>query len=855
MANKSGRLYEQFRPSSYDLLIDIDKDKMAFSGSVVIVGEKVGRPSKRITLNSKALKIGTVKLEKLTKAGYEEVEVERVNHHRSFDELRVHAKDNVYPGGYRISLKFSGKISIQMHGIYPCFYKDAGKKKTLIATQFESHSAREAFPCVDEPEAKATFNLTLIAPKGEKVLSNTLPEKTTVAKGRTTTVFETTPKMSTYLLAFVVGDMHCVEAKSKDGVMVRSWASAVQPLSHLEFANSEAVKVLEFFTDYFATPFPLKKIDQVALQDFEAAAMENWGLITFRESYILTDPANRSVSAEQTISLVIAHELSHQWFGNLVTMKWWDDLWLNESFASLMENIAPDALHPEWHQWEDFATHRVLACSHRDVYKDVQPVGVKVKNPNEIRSLFDPAIVYAKGARILSMLYEYMGEKDFKKALRIYFDRHKYGNTTRHDLWKAMEEASGMDIDKLMTPWVEQSGQPLLSVNNLENEIDVHQQRYLLDGEDKTSLWPIPYLASIDLKPKLLDKRNGVIKYSSKEAPVFNVNGSGHYIVRYLNDKVFQEILKDFVDRKIGSISRITVINDMLLLARSGEYSLVPIIEMVKESYSEPRDAVWSLMSRTLSQAQVLTSGDDKTEKDVRRFKDELSRYWLDKLGWHDRKGDDVNTKHLRITALALSIAGENEASIKKALELYEKAVCVEKLPAELRPIIAGAAVRFGKKSYVHKMMDEYISTHNPDVRQAITVALCSTRDKDVAMKVIDWGLKKDGPVKPQDISYWFAYFMANHRTRDLIWKWFKVNWLYLKHLYAGGMTMDSFVWYSASHVSTPAEQKRFKVFFEGKKDTPGLGRSIDIAFGEIDARVAWRKREEKKIKEYFANQ
>jgi len=854
MANKVTRLFEQFKPSEYDLLLDIDKVNMTFTGLVKIKGQKTGRPSSRITLHAKDLKVSDAKITKFDKKDLKIVKVARINYQKSFDEVRLHAEELLYPGKYLVELKFSGKIDVQMHGIYPCFFKHDNKDKTLVTTQFESHSAREAFPCIDEPEAKAVFNLTLVSPSKEIALANTPVKSSKVNKDRLTSVFEPSPVMSTYLLAFAIGEMHCVEAKASDGTIVKSWASVAQPLSHLQYANDECVKILEFFCDYFETPFPLKKIDQVAVPDFDSLAMENWGLITFREVGLLTDPVNRSLSSEQLITLVISHELSHQWFGNLVTMKWWDDLWLNESFASLMENIAPDKLHPDWNQWEDFATGRVLSCSHRDIYKDVQPVGVKVKHPDEILSLFDPAIVYAKGARLLSMLYEFIGEETFRKALKIYFDKNKYSNTTRHDLWKAMSEASGMDIDKLMTPWIEQSGQPLLKVNKQANQLHLSQQRFLLDSVDLDSTWPIPLLASEDLEVKILDNKQLDINYSGKEVPIFNINGSGHYIVKYENDNALNRIKKDFIDLNLSSISRITVLNDMLLLSRSGDYSLVSLLDIIKDSSKEPRDAVWSMLVRTLAQAQTLTDGNEIVDISIRKFKNNLSNYWFNKLGWEDKASDDPNTKHLRTTAVSLSIAGENKASLDKALNMFSKYSSVEKLPAEQRAMIAGVVVRHGNKSSVDKLFSEYSSTHNPDVQQAITVALCSTRDTKLAEKIIKWGLSKDGAVRQQDIDYWFAYMMRNYRTRDLIWQWFVSSWEDLSKLYSGGKHMEYFIWYAAGPLSTPEWQKKFHEFFSSKVNEPSLKRNINISYSEIEARVNWRKREEKALIKFFAN-
>jgi aminopeptidase N len=850
MAKNVTRLFNQFQPETYSLSLDLDKEALTFKGNVKIKGKKTGRPSLRLTFHQKDLAIKNASIVKLGKKT-SEIEVTRINKQASYDEVRLHAKEMIYPGEYEVSLDFSGKITPAMHGIYPCFFKDKGIEKRLIATQFESHHAREAFPCIDEPEAKATFDLTLITELGVKVIANTPLKNESEEDKRLHSTFKTSPRMSTYLLAFAYGEIQGVSAKTKSGVQVTSYATVAQPLEYLNYANAEAVKILEFFEDYFKTPFPLKKLDQIALPDFDSLAMENWGLITYREVGLLSDPKNRSLSGEQLITLVVAHEISHQWFGNLVTMKWWDDLWLNESFASIMENIAPDRLHPDWQQWEDFVTSRVLGSSHRDIYKDVQPVAVKVSQPDEIMTLFDPAIVYAKGARLLSMLFEYIGEEDFRKGLTKYFKDNAYSNTTRKDLWGALGEASNQDVDKLMTPWLEQSGQPLLRVSKDGDKLNLSQRRFLMDGEDDKSLWPIPLLADTELSIDVLKKRSQTLIHKGA-VPLFNVNGNGHYIVGYEDDDAKQKLRSMIIERQVSSISRINILNDMFLLARSGEYKLSDMLGIVASCTEEPREAVWSMFSRIIGQGLVLTDADLETEKHSRAYRAAISRYWYEKLGWQDKKDDDPNTKHLRTTALALSISGENKQAIDTALKMYEKAKNVEGLPAEQRGMVAGVAVRFGKPEYIDQLMNEYENSNNPDVLQSITAALCSSRDSKVAKKVIKWGLEDGGVVRQQDIDHWFAYLMRNHYSRDLAWDWFVSSWKRLSKLFSGGKHMEYFVWYSAGALSTRDWQKKFTVFFKPMLNQAGLKRNINIAFSEIEARVQWREREEKSLQDFF---
>ena len=855
MSKTVRRLFDQFKPENYQLNLKPDREAMTFAGNVIITGQKAGRPNQRLTFHQKNLKILAATITRYDHKGEQQFEVVRINIHKSFDEVRLHSKQMLYPGNYTIELKFEGKITRPMNGIYPCFFKDGDKDKLLIATQFESHHAREAFPCIDEPEAKATFDLTLTTPKGEAVIANT-PIKKQVHKGNlATTTFETTPRMSTYLLAFVYGEVHGIGGKTKAGVEVRSWATIAQPKKHLQYANYEAIAVLDFLTDYFGVPFPLPKIDQVALPDFDSLAMENWGLITFREVGLLADPVNRSISGEQLITQIVSHELSHQWFGNLVTMKWWDDLWLNESLATIMESLVPDRLHPEWHEWEDFTSDRVLGAANRDVYKDVQPVGVRVKHPDEILSLFDPSIVYAKGARILKMLLDYIGEDNFRQGLRSYFIKYAYKNTEREDLWRELTTTSGVDISGLMTPWIEQSGTPMLSVKEGQANFSLSQERFLLDGEDATALWPIPLLADTKVTPSIMSTNVLTVESADKTKNViFNPTGSGHFITHYEDKNAKENVRRGITGQTLEPSGRIIAINDMLLQAQKGTESLTAILELMRACAKEERDGVWSVFMRVIGSTQRLVDDDKQIENELKKYKRELASYWYEKLGWEDQKDDDINTKHLRTTAIALSIAGEDKTAIAIALDKFIKAKTVENLPAEQRAIIAGAVIRFGKSSYTQQLMREYLANNNPDVQSSITAALCSTRDTKVAREIVKWGMENFKVIRQQDIDRWFAYLLSNYYTREVAWQWLTDNWGRLTKAFGEGKKMEYFIWYAARPIATKEWQKRFVEFFEPMLADISLKRNILISFSEIQARVDWRERDFADIKKFFSS-
>lgn len=854
MSKKAKRLFEQFQPQHYDLSLSFDKKARSFSGSVTISGNKVGRPSQRITFHQRDLHINSAKVIKNDKSGEIVLDIERINTQKKLDEVRLHCSQMVYPGNYTVTIEFSGALTDDMLGIYPCYFENKGKKDFLIATQFESHYARDAFPCIDEPEAKATFQLTLKTPKGDRVLSNTMPEKTTDEGNQTTTIFNKTPRMSTYLLAFVFGNMHSVESKTKDGTIVRSWSSIAQPKKFLQYSLDEAVKVLDFFSEYFNVEYPLEKCDQVALPDFDSGAMENWGLITYREIALLSDPDNPSISSEQYTSLVVAHELSHQWFGNLVTMKWWDDLWLNESFASIMEHLALDRLHPDWQQWEIFTSSDVISATSRDIYSGVQPVGVQVTDPELIDTLFDPAIVYAKGARLLKMLRDYIGDEDFRRGLSTYFKSLAYKNATREDLWQHLSKSSGKDISDLMTPWLTQSGVPLISVTKKSKDcLQVSQQRFVLDKKTDDSLWPVPLLADVDISPQILSSKAADINTDSDFVRL-NCSASGHYLVQY--DKSLQEkLFTAFADGDIPPPARIDVVNTLYLLARRGDNSLVDAINLVIRAKAETRDSVWSQMLRIVGAAKQLTEGDDEeVEGNLNDLKRSLAQSQYEQLGWEDKAKDDPNTKQLRHTMIALMIGGESKEAINEALTRYKKTRAVQDLPAETRNTILGAAVRFGDKNVIPELVKTY-SDVAPDVQLDITSALSSTKNAKQANRILAQALGPKGFVRPQDVMRWLAMFLRNYHTRDVAWEWIVANWDWVEKTFSKSKSFDYLPTYCSSVISTKPDQKRYSDFFEPKKDIKSLKRNIEVGLSDIAARVAWRKRDEDKIKSWLKSQ
>ncbi|MGN1279904.1 MAG: M1 family metallopeptidase, partial [Limosilactobacillus sp.] len=521
-ANK--RLLETFQPEHYDLYLDIDRGQKTITGRTTITGHA---SQAQIAVNQKYLQVASVKAAGQDVPFTTDDQAETIN-------ITLPAA-----GAVTLTIDYTAPLTDTMMGIYPSYYEVDGVKKQLIGTQFETTAARQAFPSVDEPAAKATFSLAIKYDEhpGETIIAN-MPEDH-VENG--VHYFQETVRMSTYLVAFAFGEMQSKLTETKSGVKVGVFATKAHQPKELDFALDIAKRAIEFYEDFYQTPYPLPHSWQLALPDFSAGAMENWGLVTYREAYLLLDPDNTSLDMKQLVATVITHELAHQWFGDLVTMKWWDDLWLNESFANMMEYVSVDAIHPDWHIWELFQTSEAPMALQRDATDGVQPVHVAVNNPAEIDSIFDSAIVYAKGSRMLVMVRALLGDDALRKGLKNYFAAHKYHNAKGSNLWQALGEASGLDIGKIMNSWLEQPGYPVVSATvDDQGQLVLSQQQFFIgDGVDQGRTWQIPLNSNYDAAPQIMTDKQVILgNYQDLRAQNgqpfrLNVGNNSQLIVKY----------------------------------------------------------------------------------------------------------------------------------------------------------------------------------------------------------------------------------------------------------------------------------------------------------------------------------
>lgn len=831
---------DTFAPTHYELSINLNREQRTFGGVVTIYGQSFGEENK-ISLHSKDLSIESVTMDGKT-AEYK-LDV--------FDELCITHPD-IIAGEHVLVVGFSGKITDAMHGLYPCYYEHDGVKKELLATQFESHHAREVFPCVDEPAAKATFDVTLTTEPDVTVLGNMPIVDQTDQDGRLVTRLGTTPLMSTYLLAWVVGELHRKTDRTKSGVEVNVWATQSQAAESLDFALDIATRTIDFFDEYFGTPYPLPKSDHVALPDFSSGAMENWGLITYRESTLLAHPKTTSISSKHYIATVIAHELSHQWFGNLVTMNWWDNLWLNESFATLMEYIAVDALHPEWDIWLDFATSDVTSALRRDSLEGVQPVQVEVSHPDEITTLFDPSIVYAKGARLLRMLQSYIGHEAFQAGLKNYFAAHAYQNTVGDDLWRALSEASGKDIAGLMNTWISQPGYPVVHAERAaDGTVSLSQNQFLIGPHQPSSkLWPIPLHSSSPELPEIFD-----VKQMQTAAPVepplmLNVGLSAHFITHYS-----PELLGAILTRvsSLTPLDRLQILHEQTLLARAGEINSAHLIPLLSAYKHENHEAVWDMLSLTVKELRKFVEEDDAAHAKLRDFSAGLARSEYARLGWQKAVEEPENDTKLRPNIISLMIYGQDPDALATALKLYSENK-PEDLEPELRGVILAAAVRHGEDpAIIDTLVEHYRTTQHTDLQLDIASALASTKDQAAAARLLEL-MQDSSVVRHQDVAFWFAYLLRNRESRRLSWDWLRGNWGWVESTFAGDKSYDTFPRYSAGALSTREYLSEYREFFGPMKDNPALARIIAIGESEIEGRVDIIERDGEAVRRALIN-
>ena len=786
------RLLQYFVPEKYTLDLIIDKFAKTIGGKVVVLGKAL---RKTVKFHAVGLEITSVLVDG-KEADF-----------KTDGETLIISKVN--PSDIEVTINYRGELNENMEGAYLSTYRHNDQIETIVATQFESHYAREAFPCIDEPEAKAVFELSLTVPEGadDLILANT-PIKSVF---KNTTIFEPTPRMSTYLLAWVIGKFHGKTVENAHGVKITTYCALNQEINSVDYANEIAAKSLEFYDDNFGVPYPLPCLVQVALPDFEAGAMENWGLVTYRESMLLVNDS-ATLSTKKSVALTVAHELSHQWFGDLVTMKWWDDLWLNESFASVMEYYAVDYIYPEYKIFERFFTGDAYMALMRDAYKDVQSVHQDVHDPAEIATLFDGAIVYSKGARLMLMVIRLMGWEKFCAGLLDYFKKHQYKNTVGDDLWKCLNVHAGFDVGAMMHAFIDRPGYPV--VTNEGSEFDrFSQKRFLFDGDMVKSDWPL---------------------FTIRE------DMTGHYVLN-LSDEEFEKRLAKFDELNLEEKIRLLI--DRNLLARTKLVSAASLLPLLLKFKEEESAAVWGIVLSIVSNLKVFFNHDSEEEKCFKKFVGELVKPKLEEIGLTTREGDDENTTRLRAYLMGMDYYAETKKNLRTLAGMYD--ANFDQLDVEIRENILEAKL-YLEPNMIDEYLEAYQKTADPELKAELLFAGTLAKDQTVLDKMVAL-LGQTEIVKPQDQTYLFVYLYRNPRCRKQVFDWLVTNWEKVKKM-GGDKSISDYPRYMANAIRLKEEFDDWLGFFEPKKNDSALTRTIEIGRNEIQARLELIEMDGKKV-------
>ena len=829
MTASVARFIESFIPENYNLFLDINRSEKTFTGNVAITGEALDN---HISLHQKDLTINSVLLDN-----------ESLNFQMDDANEAFHI-ELPETGVLTLVIEFAGRITDNMTGIYPSYYTYNGEKKEIISTQFESHFAREAFPSIDEPEAKATFDFSLKfdAEEGDIALSNMPEINSHLRKETGVWTFETTPRMSTYLLAFGFGALQGKTAKTQNGTEVGVFATVAQAENSVDFALDIAVRVIDFYEDYFQVKYPIPMSYHLALPDFSAGAMENWGLVTYREVYLLVDE-NSSAASRQQVALVVAHELAHQWFGNLVTMKWWDDLWLNESFANMMEYVSVDAIEPSWNIFEDFQTTGVPHALQRDATDGVQSVHMEVNHPDEINTLFDSAIVYAKGSRLMHMLRRWLGDEAFAKGLKAYFEKHQYNNTVGRDLWNALSDASGKDVSSFMDTWLEQPGYPVVSAEVVDDTLILSQKQFFIgEHEDKGRLWEIPLNTNWKGLPDTLsEERIEIPNYSqlaseNNGALRLNTANTAHYITDY-QGQLLDNILDEFAN--LDTVSKLQILQERRLLAESGRISYASLVALLDLVEKEESFLIAQAKSQILAGLKRFI--DEDTEAEVhynalvrRQFQNDFER-----LGFDAKDGESDEDEMVRQTALSYLIQADYQPAVLAAASVFQAhKENIEIIPASVRGLVLiNQMKQEDSLTLVEDYVNAYVTTNDSNFRRQLTQAVSYLKNQEGIDYVLGQ-LKDKHVVKPQDLYLWYMNFLSKSFAQETVWNWAKDNWDWIKAALGGDMSFDSFVNIPASIFKTQERLDQYIAFFEPQTSDKALERNILMGIKTIAARV-----------------
>ncbi len=842
---KSVQLPSHIKPERYTLTIKPDLEASIFTGKEII-NILIDKTIKNITLHSKDIKIETVELIQGKNIQF----AQKISYDIKSETTTFTFKQQIKKGKAKLSLVFEGIINDSLRGFYRSTYTIDNKIKYITTTQFEATDARRAFPCFDEPTHKAIFDISLIVPGAHTAISNTIPTSIKEHEGGYKIIkFASTPRMSTYLLAFIIGEFEFIEGYTKDKVQVRVFTTKGKK-HQAKFALEVAIKSLEFYNDYFDIDYPLLVLDLIAIPDFESAAMENWGAITFRETAILVDDEHSSLSNKQWVAIVIAHEIAHQWFGNLVTMEWWTDLWLNEGFASYMENYCVNHMFPEWHVWDLYLADRYSIALRLDALANSHPIEVTVHHPNEINEIFD-MVSYAKGSAIIRQLAEYLGQDTFREGLRHYLKKHSYKNTNTVDLWNSFEKVSKKKVREIMNSWTKKTGYPLVTLAQTKHGYIAKQERFFSSrlsskANIENTTWQIPFsYESNNTTLKVLSTKKSIPLIGTSIGKV-NKNEGSFMRTRY--DKSTLARLKTEIENgTLGTKDRLGLIRDLFALAEGGYIPTVEALEFSLSYKNEKEYIVWSELASGISRVYNIISDQPFKEK-YKLYVLSLFSPLAERMTFEKKKDEVHSDTFLR--NLVLSYAGSygDKNIIKKAKSLFTN-MKSHTIAADIRTVVYTIVASNGGKKEWEQFKKLFTAEELHEEKDRYGRALTSFRDKTLLAKTLMFTLSND--VRTQDATFMIGAVWQNTHGRDLTWQFVKHNWTtILKNYGEGGHFLSGLLSPLGNHIKIKDVIDAKKFF--NKNNAPGADRTLEQVYECIYSNAAWLASDKADIKKWL---
>ncbi len=758
------RLARVARPRHYDLMLAPDLDAGTFTGSVAIDLD-IDESGTALWCNALELTIASASLE----ANGASVSLQTVDE-PDVQRVRFVAEQAFDPGPARLHISFSGALIEQLRGFYrSSFTGPDGATHTIATTQFEATDARRAFPCWDEPEYKATFAITLDIAAGLLAVSNgPIIDESPLPDGRRRVRFAPTMAMSTYLVAFVIGPLEATEPIEVDGVPLRVVHTPGN--AHLTaFALESAAFALRYFHEYYGIPYPAEKLDLVAVPDFAFGAMENLGCVTFRETLLLVDPVAVPQPELQRVADVIHHELAHMWFGDLVTMRWWNGIWLNEAFATFMEMKCTDAFRPDWHRWNDFGLSRSAAMD-VDSLAATRPIEYPVHSPADAEGMFD-LLTYEKGAAVVRMLEQFVGEDAFREGIRAYLTAHSYGSTETHDLWDAIEETTGQPVRQMMDTWIFQGGHPMVSIETTaDGRAQLRQQRFsYLPTEPQEWTVPVRLRAAGDEHRVLLGADPVALDVVAGTIESANVAGSGFYRVRLSDEQLAQ-----FASGGPGSddaIERYGLVDDTWAMTLAGEVSADGFLAFAEGFRNETDLSVWQRIVAALDGIARTYEPADRPLLDARIHA--LLAPMRARLGDRAVAGEPERTSELRAALLEADAVVANDADARAAASTLRSA------GVDAGPALAAAAVDIAATSGEGALYDQYVAAMqgaaSPQDAERFRFALTLFPGESEIRRTIDYAL--DGTIRSQDAAFVLRSVLRNRHQGPMAWSYLTESW------------------------------------------------------------------------------